>query len=45
MAAIMAAAAVVALLWLREGVQEEVPAAGEEADADPDTGSEQTALA
>ncbi len=41
MAAIMVAAAVVALLGLRQGVQEETPATG----ADPDTGSERTALA
>ena len=41
MAAIMVAAAVVALLGLSQGVQEEAPAAG----ADPDAESERTALA
>ncbi len=45
MAAIMAAAAVVALLGLRQGVQQETPASGADPDADPDTGSERTALA
>jgi EmrB/QacA subfamily drug resistance transporter len=45
MAAIMAAAAVVALFGLRQGVQEETPATGADPDADPDTGSERTALA
>jgi EmrB/QacA subfamily drug resistance transporter len=45
MAAIMVVAAVVALLGLRQGVQEETPVTGADPDADPDTGSEQTALA
>jgi fucose permease len=45
MAAIMVAAAIVALLGLRQGVQQETPATDADRDADPDSGSERAALA